>query len=86
MVHYDDNCETCSAIELGAISLKFTQRLVTGESQSEIIRHEGNPGKAVKSILDKYSPPPGSPIVITGETAKALLNFPYFSEKCICNI
>ncbi len=73
-----------AGLELGAVSLKFAIRLPNGKTQFEIVRHGGNPSEAVRSLLDKYPVDSKTRIAVTGETAKGLLNLPYFPEvECL---
>ncbi len=71
-------------LEVGAVSVKYVQRTQEGKIKSEIKRHGGNPNKIIQNILNNYSDGSISKMVVTGETAKGLLNFPYYSEvECL---
>ena len=71
-------------IEIGAISVKWA-RLSNEEIVAfEVMRHEGDPGKAVKKILSTHKRGRDSVVMATGQAAKSFFDLPYCSEtECL---
>ncbi|MBW1897447.1 MAG: hypothetical protein JRI61_00130, partial [Deltaproteobacteria bacterium] len=70
-------------LEIGAVSMKWVRRSENGETVTRIEQHGGNPGKSVQKIIEAYSKD-NSPIVVTGQSARVLLDLPYRSEtECL---
>ncbi len=79
-----DKTELLEGLEIGAVSVKWVRRTVSGHQVAEVVRHEGNPRKKVLEILEKHADGKGSNIVVTGQAARALLDLPYRSEtECL---
>jgi activator of 2-hydroxyglutaryl-CoA dehydratase len=71
-------------LEVGAVSVKWVRRIQDEVILSEVIRHEGYPREIIQEIFMKHKTNHPSKIVITGNSAKRLLNFPYYSEaECL---
>ncbi len=71
-------------IEIGAVSVKWVRRSFDQTTVVEIRRHEGNPGKVVREILDSHKTEAISHIVATGQAASSFLDLAYCSEtECI---
>ncbi|MHA1727719.1 MAG: acyl-CoA dehydratase activase [Promethearchaeota archaeon] len=79
--------EFFDGLEIGAVSVKWIRRSASKTVNSEILRHDGNPGEVIQQILKKYRKNPDSKIAVavTGEAAKSLLrDLPYYSEiQCL---
>jgi predicted CoA-substrate-specific enzyme activase len=70
-------------LEIGAISVKWVCR-TKDNVFPEILPHGGNPLAAVRNIFDRHGIGPDERIVVTGQSAKFLLGFPYRSEtQCL---
>ena len=77
MYHENMNYE---GIEIGAVSVKWA-RLSSEEMVAfEVMRHEGDPGKAIKKILATHKNDRDSVVMATGQAAKSFLKLPYRSE------
>ena len=73
MYHEKMNYE---GIEIGAVSVKWA-RLSNEEMVAfEVMRHEGDPGKAVKTILSTHKKDGDSMVMATGQAAKSFLVYP----------
>jgi predicted CoA-substrate-specific enzyme activase len=71
-------------LEIGAVSIKWVRRSADGTRCHEIVQHGGNPTDKLLEIFEKYKTDTASQVVVTGETAKTLLNLPYRSEtQCL---
>ena len=71
-------------LEIGAVSVKWVQRMFGGEALSEIVRHEGNPAGRVQEIAERCANSANARVVVTGSTANALIDLPYRSEaECL---
>jgi predicted CoA-substrate-specific enzyme activase len=71
-------------LEIGAVSIKWVRRTPDGSLHHEIVQHGGDPGKKVLEIFDRHETGKHPQIVVTGETAKNLLDLPYRSEtECL---
>ncbi|MBW2410460.1 MAG: hypothetical protein JRF72_11730, partial [Deltaproteobacteria bacterium] len=71
-------------LEIGAVSIKWVRRSADGTQQHKILQHGGDPAKKVQEILGRHKPDRPSRIVVTGETARSLLDLPYRSEtQCL---
>ncbi|RJP26704.1 MAG: hypothetical protein C4520_00220 [Candidatus Abyssobacteria bacterium SURF_5] len=70
-------------MEIGAVSIKWVRRAPDGRTVTEYARHGGNPEKVVREIF-RRSAEESDCIVVTGQTARALLDLPYRPEtECI---
>lgn len=76
-----DNVPTLAGLEIGSVSVKWFGRFKDHSPFSEVLRHEGKPSAKVLEILTSYSVNDTTKIVITGNSAKDLLNLPYKSES-----
>ena len=67
-------------IEIGAVSVKWVR--LSGEEMAafEVMRHEGDPGKAVEKILSTHENGRDSVVMGTGQAAKSFFDLPYRSE------
>ena len=55
-----------------------------GGTATDFVRHGGNPEKTVRKIFDRFEAERSHPIVVTGQTARTLLNLSYRSEtECL---
>jgi predicted CoA-substrate-specific enzyme activase len=71
-------------LEIGAVSVKWVRRSPSGETLSEVIRHEGSPQDKIEKIFKQYDVNSNSRIVITGQATSSFLDLPYFSEiECL---
>ncbi len=71
-------------LEIGAVSIKWVRRTANGTQDHEVVQHGGDPGKRVQEIFDRHKTDVPSQIVVTGETARSLLDLPYRSEiQCL---
>ena len=71
-------------LEIGAISVKWVRRSRDGNTVVEIAQHDGIPLKEVRKIFNRHACEDGSTTIVTGQTAKALFDFPYRSEtECL---
>jgi len=71
-------------LEIGAVSLKWVRGTRNGDANIKILQHGGNPRKSLKEIIDNDRTENHSPVVVTGQSAKTILNLPYRSEsECI---
>ena len=68
-------------IEIGAVSVKWVRRDSQSTVAVDVIRHEGRPVERVKKLFSSQENDHGHrTIVVTGASAKNLLNLPYVSE------
>jgi predicted CoA-substrate-specific enzyme activase len=68
-----------AGLEIGTVSVKWVQR--TGSQVfPEIILHGGDPLAVVRRLLDRQELKENARIVVTGQSAKTLLDFPYRAE------
>ena len=67
-------------LEIGAVSIKWVRRTANGSQRHEIVQHGGDPGKKVLEIFERHKTNNRSQIVVTGETAKILLDLPYLGS------
>ncbi|MBW1710378.1 MAG: hypothetical protein JRG97_07965 [Deltaproteobacteria bacterium] len=82
--HGKDSALNFDGLEIGAISVKYVRRIKDGETIAEAAQHGGNPREAVRKILDRYDAQSNSPIVVTGQAARLLLDLPYRTEtECL---
>lgn len=66
---------------VGAVSVKRVRLHEDGAVEADIRRHGGDPSAAVRSMLNRESPPDGA--VVTGSQAVSFLSLPYLPES-IC--
>ncbi|MFX1278416.1 MAG: acyl-CoA dehydratase activase [Promethearchaeota archaeon] len=76
--------EYYEGLEIGAVSVKWVRRSTSGETQSEVIRHEGSPREKIQEIFKRYNIDQKSKIIITGQATSSFLDLPYISEvECL---
>jgi predicted CoA-substrate-specific enzyme activase len=73
-----------AGLEIGAVSVKWVCQTTNGEKIAHIMRHGGDPKNTVQLIVDSNVVGNCSAVVITGHTAKSILDLPYRSEtECL---
>jgi len=71
-------------IEIGAVSVKWVRLLNENMIAFEVMRHEGDPGEAVKKILSAHQMDRDSVVMVTGQAAKSFFDLSYRSEtECL---
>lgn len=71
-------------MEIGAISIKWVSKDGNGKIEAHVSKHEGNAKKKAVEILDVFRNKNDVHVVVTGATAKTMLDLPYRSEaECI---
>jgi predicted CoA-substrate-specific enzyme activase len=74
----------CEGLEIGAVSVKRVRTGADGRVESCAIRHEGNPAKKMKEILNDITLSGQTRAVVTGQAAKLMFGLPYVPEsECI---
>lgn len=72
---------SCAGIEIGSVSVKIASRYNDATSFSDVLRHEGKPVDTVRKLMEACSVTPETKSVITGSSARELINLPYQSES-----
>jgi activator of 2-hydroxyglutaryl-CoA dehydratase len=71
-------------LEIGAISIKWVSKDESGKIETHVSKHEGHAKQKAAEMVDAFRKRGDAHIVITGATAKTMLNLPYRSEaECI---
>lgn len=71
-------------LEIGAISIKCVSMDENGNIETCIRKHEGNTKKIAAEMVDGFRDKKDIHVVVTGATAKTILDLPYRSEaECI---
>ena len=81
---YPQSFPLCGGLEIGAVSVKWVGKEEAGKPLVKILRHEGDPQKKAREIIEHHLTEGNSRIVVTGAAAKALFDLPYRAEtECL---
>lgn len=83
MPRKSDKHAVTAGLEIGAISVKWVCRTPDGISHG-VVHHGGDPLSAAKNVLNTLDLGSDDRIVVTGQSAKSLLDLPYRAEtQCL---
>lgn len=82
--NFEDNRKLFHGFEIGSVAFKWARGKASGQHQVESFRHEGDPKSIARRILyggNRYN---RDNVVVTGQAARSLLDFPYRAEaECL---
>jgi predicted CoA-substrate-specific enzyme activase len=80
----DKNEIYLSGLEIGSVSVKWVYGTKGGKLEAKIFRHEGNPGKYIREILDSVAQYKRKSIVVTGRPVNISGGVQYHTEfECL---
>ena len=80
----DKNEIYSSGLEIGSVSVKWVYGKKDGGLDAKIFRHEGNPGKYIRDVLDSLAPYKRKSIVVTGRPLNITGGVQYRTElECL---